>query len=592
MTIDYRAILHGLPGLVVVLDNQLRIVDISDAYGLATMVQRDTIVGKSMFEVFPDNPADAIADGVRNLHASLQRVLTSAAPDTMAVQRYDVRRLKEEGGGFETRYWSVINSPILTDSGTIRYIIHKAEDVTDFIRLKQDSLERQFCPDDDVCEKVIRMEANLFARVREVASTSALLKQTNQALEEARAAAETASQAKSAFLATMSHEIRTPMNGVLGMASLLRRTPLTEKQLGYLDKIQTSGKHLLEVINDILDFSKIEAGQIELASDTFCIGDLLKESWSLIGAQAAAKGLTQKTICDQPDVMLKGDKVRLKQALLNFLGNAVKFTDTGGVTLYCGLIAESGTNCVLRLEVIDTGIGISAENQGRIFDAFVQDNSGNSRKHTGTGLGLAITRRIAQLMGGEAGVVSNLGQGSTFWMTCRLAKGQDTLPTITTLTENPEVILARGYQGRRVLIVDDEPINREVIGNLLEEVGLEVAMAVNGKQAVESVRQSHYDIALMDMQMPEMDGLRATEAIRALIKAKDLVIIAMTANAFDDARVKCLVAGMDDYISKPFNPDHLFEKILHWLRVRNSRASTATAAATTQGVGRPKVPRG
>ena len=227
----------------VILDAELTIVGVSDTYTKATMTRRDEMLGKSMFEVFPDNPDDPAADGVRNLHASLRRVLKSAAPDTMAVQKYDVRKPPQEGGGFEERYWSVINSPVLGEDGSVRYIIHKAEDVTEFIHLKQQGLEQHRC-NDDLSEQAARMEAEIFQRTREVAAASALLKTANQALEESKAAAEAANLAKSAFLATMSHEIRTPMNGVLGMANLLRRTPLDDRQQSYLDKIQSSGEHL------------------------------------------------------------------------------------------------------------------------------------------------------------------------------------------------------------------------------------------------------------------------------------------------------------------------------------------------------------
>jgi len=564
MSINYRAIVHGLPSLVVILDVELTIVDVSDAYNRATMTRREEMVGKPIFEVFPDNPGDAEADGVNNLHASLRRVLKSAAPDTMAVQRYDIRKSAEDGGGFEERYWTVINSPILADDGELCYIIHTAEDVTEFIRLKRRGLE-QHRSNEELSEQVAVMEANIFERSREVAAASALLKESNQALEHARASAESANLAKSAFLATMSHEIRTPMNGVLGMANLLRRTSLSEKQLGYLDKIQASGQHLLSIINDVLDFSKIEAGKIQLASDDFRLADLLRETWGLIGERAEAKGLEQKTRCDQPDVIVRGDRVRLEQALLNFLGNAVKFTEKGSITLDCGVVAKTETDFLVRFEVIDTGIGMTAEQQGRIFNAFEQADSSTSRKYQGTGLGLAITRRIAQLMGGEAGVTSRPEHGSTFWMTCRLAKGQEAIPTTSPLAEDAEAILVREYRGRKILVVDDEPINRTVAGYLLEDIGLVVEMAENGKQALSKVQNRHYDIVLMDMQMPEMDGLRATEAIRAIPGQESLVIIAMTANAFDDDRVRCLAAGMNDYISKPFNPDSLFEKLLQWL---------------------------
>ena len=560
--IDYRAIVEGLPGLFLILNPELIIIGVSDAYARATMTRRETMLGKHLFEVFPDNPDDPAADGVHNLRASLQRVLKSATPDTMAVQKYDVRKPEDEGGAFEERYWTPTNAPVLDANGKIRYIIHKAEDVTEFIRLKQKGREQRLC-NETLSEQTARMEAEIFERSREVAAASALLKTTNQALEQAKAAAEAANLAKSAFLATMSHEIRTPMNGVLGMVNLLRRSALNEKQRHYLDNIQSSGEHLLAIIDDILDFSKIEAGKIQLASDDFSLGELVHDAWSLMGERLHAKGLESKTDCNRLGLILRGDKTRLKQALVNYLGNAVKFTDTGSITLACRIENETETDCLLRFEVRDTGIGMTEEQQARIFNAFEQADGSTSRKYKGTGLGLTITQRIVQLMGGETGVTSSPGAGSTFWLTCRLGKGR--AKPSAPATETAEAILRREYRGRKVLVVEDEPLNREVIGDMLEELGLVVDAAINGNEALIKVRQAHYDIVLMDMQMPELDGLDATRKLRAMPDGQDLAIIALTANAFDDDRERCLAAGMNDFIAKPFKPEKVFGKLLRWL---------------------------
>ena len=561
---DCHAIMQALPGLFVLLDARLAIVEISNAYARSTMIQRDAVLGKGMFEVFPDNPADPVADGVRNLHASLRRVLHSGMTDTMAVQKYDIRKPQSGGNDFEERYWTVINSPVLDAKGHVRYIIHKAEDVTEFIHLKQKELEG-IRLNQGLTEQAQKIEAEIIEHTREVAAASSLLKTANQELEMARAAAETANLAKSAFLATMSHEIRTPMNGVLGMVNLLRRSHLDEKQQHYLNRIQTSGQHLLALINDILDLSKIEAGKVELASDDFRLSELIQDTLSLIEERAKAKSLELKIFSNPTDLNLRGDKIRLQQMIINLLGNAVKFTEHGSITLNCRVKQKTIDSYLMCFEVTDTGIGMTKEQQQRLFVPFEQADNSISRKYQGTGLGLTITKRIAELMGGETGAKSVIGQGSTFWFTCRLGKGQETKPAQTYITESAEVILARDFKDKKILVAEDDPTNREIIGIILQECGLQVDVAFDGQEAVTRVQQADYDMVLMDMQMPVMDGLQATQIIRTMPGKKDLVIIAITANAFDDDRVKCLAAGMNDYIAKPYYPVHLFEKLVQWL---------------------------
>jgi two-component system, sensor histidine kinase and response regulator len=401
-----------------------------------------------------------------------------------------------------------------------------------------------------------------------------LVAERTRELAMAKEFAESASRAKSTFLANMSHELRTPMNAIMGMTDLAMRHTSEPKLRGQLTKVTIASKHLLSIINDILDISKIEAERLQLEKLPFKLGELLENLMSLLRHRAEEKSLLLRfTVAPEiARLTLLGDSIRLGQILLNFTGNAIKFTEKGEIAVNVSLLAEEADTVLLRFEVKDTGIGIAPADQSRLFTAFEQADNSMTRKYGGTGLGLAISKRLAHLMGGEIGLESTVGAGSTFWFSARLDKTGDIIPpTLPAVADSPEQRLRAQYAGTRILLAEDEPVNQEVSRSLLEEAGLTVDLAEDGVLALKLAQANDYALILMDMQMPNLNGLDATRAIRQLASYQTTPIIAMTANAFDDDRQVCLAAGMNDHIGKPVDPDVLFATLLKWLDSRQSQ---------------------
>ena len=414
-----------------------------------------------------------------------------------------------------------------------------------------------------------RLRKRSAAAVRMARNLIQQLQAKSQDLTAATEEAKAASHAKSQFLANMSHEIRTPMNGVLGMLGLLKNSALTEQQTHFVDAAYRSAEALLDILNDILDFSKIEAGKFKLSPVDFNLRDTVEEAIGFFAEQAHRKGI--ELVC-QIDAAaptdVRGDPVRLRQILTNLIGNAIKFTDHGEVVV-TALRLEAACEDAINLEISvrDTGIGIPSDQQPHLFDAFTQADSSTTRAYGGTGLGLAIAKQLTEMMGGDIEVESAPGQGATFRFNVQLepsaARGQGAVSPLPAPLDMP----APQWQAQ-ILLAEDSLINQEVASQMLAAFGCQVHCVVNGREALHAVRQSPYDLVLMDCQMPEMDGFAATQAIRQHLqdtRAAHLPIIALTAYAMADDRERCLAAGMDDYLSKPFTQAQLAAILGRWL---------------------------
>ncbi len=465
-------------------------------------------------------------------------------PSTLAAQAHIQRALKE---GLDVFQWRHQRADGETWDGEVRLMKFQHHGRT-LLQFSLTDITERLRSEQQLADYRDNLEGMVEARTRELAS--------------ALAAADAANRAKTSFLANMSHEIRTPLNGVIGMTYLLQRDDPTPRQQERLHKIADSTQHLLGILNDILDISRIEANKVVLEETLIAPARLVDEVVSMLGEKAREKHLRLLIDMSGAPERAIGDGVRLKQALVNYLGNAIKFTERGEIRIRGRILVESEAGMLVCFEVEDSGIGIEPEALARLFAPFEQADNSTTRRFGGTGLGLAITRRLAQLMNGDAGAESTPGQGSTFWFTALLHRAPASAAPMSTAEPAP---MAPTTRDKRLLLVEDEAINREVAIDMLRDLGLHIDIASDGREAVRLARQNRYDLILMDVRMPGMDGLEATRSIRRQENGRPAPILALTANTFAADREACLAAGMNAFVGKPFDPEHLLVTVRQWL---------------------------
>jgi signal transduction histidine kinase/DNA-binding response OmpR family regulator len=535
---DFQALFQSTPGLYLVLAPDFTITAVTDAYLHATMTKREDILGRGVFDVFPDNPNDPSATGVRNLRTSLQRVLQDKTSDAMAVQKYDIRKPESEGGGFEVRYWSPVNSPVLGPTGKVLYIIHRVEDVTEFIRLKHQELAQEKVAE-ELRTHAGQMEAEIYQRAAEVQEANRRLEATNQELLSAKEEAERGSRFKDQFLSTMSHELRTPLNAVLGFSDLLADEaygPLNDRQRRYVEHIHTGGKHLLTLISDILDLSKIEAGRMELTNESLRVESIFGEVLSVMRplADKKSQSLSKNS---QPGLVVRADSVRIKQVLMNLLGNAIKFTPKSGSIELSAHLAGGR----VRVEVRDNGPGIPPAEQQRIFDAFYRLHE-SGKKTEGTGLGLAITHRLVELHGGELTLDSEVGKGSCFYFSLPVAVAiQAALP-------HPPPPAGTRVRLPRVLVIEDDRAAAQLIQTQLVSAGYETLVCQEPQNALELAVQFQPGAITLDIVMKPKNGWEVLSQLKRDPRTSHIPLIVVS--MVDQPGMGTLF-GADEYLVKP-----------------------------------------
>lgn len=579
-TPDFRTLFESAPGLYLVLTPEFEIVGVTDAYLAATMTRREEILGRCIFDVFPDNPHDQEATGVRNLQASLQRVIETGAADTMAVQKYDIRRPAAEGGEFEERFWSPVNSPVFDGARKLQFIIHRVEDVTDFIRLKQKRAEQEkLAVEFQVREQ--KMEAEVFARAQEVQEANRKLHEANRELGRLYEKTKNLEELKSNFFTNVSHELRTPLTLILAPAEKLLATPRLDESTfrPFLEGVVRNANLLLKHVNDLLDSSKLEAGRMEISYERADLATLFKRQASYFESFASERKV--KLIVEAPETLASEiDGAKIERLLINLISNAFKYTPRGG-TVRCSLKKE-GPEAVM--EIADSGPGIPVHFREAAFEKFRQLDQGAARGFEGTGLGLAIARDFAELHRGTLSIGDAPEGGALFVLriplkapagiALRQESGERPAPPVIGAIQNaprlatPPPHAAAHPDAPCILVIDDNRDLNQFIRDTLDDYQTEGVF--DGKEGLERALSLRPDLILTDVMMPSMSGEQFVEAVRKYPELEHTPVVVLTAKADDTLRLKLLSLGARDYLTKPFSAMELRARVANLIAARKA----------------------
>jgi signal transduction histidine kinase/CheY-like chemotaxis protein len=584
----FRKLFEAAPGLYLVLAPDLTIVAVSDAYLAATMTRREAILGHGVFDVFPDNPDDPATEGVRNLRASLQRVKHDRAVDAMPVQRYDIRRPESEGGGFEERFWSPVNSPVLDPDGSLVYIIHSVEDVSEFMRLKRRGAEDQRLAS-DLRGRTEKMEAEIFHRTQQAADTSRQLKEANAELQSLYDKTRELEQLKSQFFSSVSHELRTPLALILGPVERILTTRSIDDRLRCdLELVDLNARLLLKHVNDLLDASRLEAGMMTLEYVRTDLVEFVRRVAGHFESLAAERG-TGFTIETGAPVEAEFDPGKLQRVLFNLLGNAFKFTPERG-RIRCSLRAPEhappgdGSGAKVVLEIADSGPGIASEHRVLVFERFRQIEGGSTRRFGGTGLGLAIARDFVHLHGGTL-TIHDAPEGGALMVTELPMRAPAGVPVARdpkaaaipalpdarleagAVRESPTPIAPEAAERLSILVIDDNPQMNRFVSDCLSPA-YRTASALNGQEGLERALALRPDLIVCDVMMPVLNGEEFLKEIRRHSEMDGTPIVFLTARTDEDLRVRLLRGGASDFLMKPFSPRELKARVDNLLRAR------------------------